>query len=410
MRNYGLLTIIIPTYNRPDKFGRLLRYLNKTDRKINVVILDSSDKDVRDCNQKEISALKRSKLKISYFEYSPEISPFKKYGEGVSKADTEYVMFCADDDIPFIPTLDNATDFLQEHSDYAAAQGFYMNFCIDQKTKRKLVQHVVYASESIGGDDCLERVGQFLEKYEALFYAVYRREVLGRAFKLIKDVQTTHWQELILATSTILQGKIKRLPEFYYARLSNESSDFTNWHPHEIFSRDPSLFFKDYLNYRSILFKSFPEKFKTKHSHRTFDLAHLTYIRQFLEPEILKLIKHRSREALEDEQLANSIREDQCNKLIERGQRSLVKSSRHFQRIGKTSRFKNLGKNIVKNFPLLFALTRNLYHKSMPDLLRVSSNGEEFIFWREFLTFPLRGKDGPTQIDQNFIIEHFESY
>ena len=410
MRNYDFLSIVIPTYNRPDKFGRLLRYLNKAGRKINVVILDSSDKDVRDCNQKKISALKGSKLKINYFEYSSEISPFKKYGEGVSKADTEYVMFCADDDIPFIPTLDNATNFLQEHSDYAAAQGFYINYCIDQQTKRKLIQHVVYASKSIEGDDCLERVGQFLENYEALFYAVHRRDVLERAFKLVENVQTTHWQELVLATSTVLQGKVKRLPEFYYARFSNESSYFTNWHPHEIFSRDPSLFFKDYLTYRDTLFRSFPEKFKTKHSRRTFDLAHLTYIHPFLEPGILKLIKNRSREVLGDEQLANSIREDQGNKLIERGKRSCVTSRKSFQFFGKLNYFKKFGKTIVANIPLLRVLARKVYHKSMPDLLKVSSNGEQFIFWREFLTFPLRGNECPTQLDLDFIAKHVEMY
>ncbi|MBA7581945.1 hypothetical protein ES708_23862 [subsurface metagenome] len=41
----NLCTIIIPTYNRPDRLKRLLDYYNKYGKNFNIIVADSSSKE-----------------------------------------------------------------------------------------------------------------------------------------------------------------------------------------------------------------------------------------------------------------------------------------------------------------------------------------------------------------------------
>ena len=413
MTIFNELTIIIPTYNRPHELKRLLLYLDKSNLNISICILDSSEIHKKKINKQTICALRSSNLKIEYFEYPPDIPAFDKYKKGILHANTKYVMFCADDDVPFLPTLECSVSFLQTHPDYVAVHGYYLNFSLeDQQDSKIQIQHLLYASDSIEDESYLVRITQLFEKYEALFYAVCRLDVLQKAFTFIQSVQTTLWQELILAAAIVIQGKVKRLPSFYYARSTGESSEFINWHPHEIFSRDPSLFFQDYLAYRAALFNGFSEKFETAHAKRVFDLAHMVYIHAFLKLDILTTIRNRSDASLSSDSLAQLIREDQRLWLSERRQRVATSPLKdvHSTKVVNRLKVKTVGKLLVARFPFLEFFARKIYCHFMPDLLRLSPNGSQFTFWREFLGASLLTNSQPTIDDQKFIVEQLEKY
>lgn len=411
MTIFNELTIIIPTYNRPHKLKRLLLYLDRSKLNIKLCILDSSEVYKKKTNRQIISTLHSSNLKIEYFEYPPDIPVFNKYREGISYVNTKYMMFCADDDVPFLPTLERSISFLRMNPDYVAAHGYYLNFYLDDHQGSPIqIQHLLYASDSIEDESYLARINQLFGKYEALFYAVYRSDALQKAFAFIQSVQTTLWQELILAAAIVIQGRVKRLPFFYYARSTGESSEFVNWHPHEIFSRDPSLFFQDYLAYRAALFNGFPEKFKTAHAKRIFDLAHMIYIHSFLKVDILTTIRDRSDASLGSDSLAQLIRQDQRNRLTERVQRVSISSLKVVHCTKVVNHLKAVGKLLVTIFPFLQCFARKVYCRFTPDLLRLSPNGNQFTFWREFLESSLLTDSQPTIDDQKFIVDQLEGY
>jgi len=245
-------SMIIPTYNRPVLLKRLISYLSNKQVGFQIFVLDSSSNEDTKRDNKCICA--NTNLKIAYFDYPSEIIGKDKVLDGLKKVDTEYMSFCADDDIVFPDSIKKCLDFLVDNADYAGCHAYYLNFTnINDKECQISLE---YSSPSIDGNSFSERSLQLMLKYEAIFYAVFRTDVLRNSFKQIENINSFMFQELFLSLTPLIAGKVKRLNFIYYGRRGADPHELLNrskWHPYEWFADNPEELIEEYLVYRDTL-------------------------------------------------------------------------------------------------------------------------------------------------------------
>ena len=120
-----LISICIPSYNRPETLLRLLNSIdiNKENREIvEIVIVEDKSPLQIDIRNTVQEFQKKSDLIISYYENEINLGFDKNIREVVSKAKGKFSMFMGDDDI-FVPKkLDGFINFIQKYDDY----GFFL--------------------------------------------------------------------------------------------------------------------------------------------------------------------------------------------------------------------------------------------------------------------------------------------
>ena len=125
-----LLSIIIPTYNRPEQLLATLRFLQARAIRLPIFVADGSDENFAPQNR-ECTKLGDN---ISYV-HSPAGSgegPWQNYRRRISEVlnavATPYVVYCADDDLLIIENAVKAAKFLETHVDYIGCHGTYLHY------------------------------------------------------------------------------------------------------------------------------------------------------------------------------------------------------------------------------------------------------------------------------------------
>ncbi len=280
------VTLIIPTYNRPKLLSRLLNYYAAKKSNLSFIILDSSNQELRESNSQACSVLGNQAQYITFPSTMPVAA---KLLEGLNITKTRFCAFCADDDLVFLEGLKAATSFLKNNDDYVCADGIYLNF---GEVGHDIQLHVEYASHGITANDPGARVFNLYQKYESLFYGVYRIEHALAIFNSVSKNASLHYQELFQATSALLLGKSHRLVEFYAARQSCAPADTTRdkWQTYYWFADNTKEFIEHYLIYRNELWEFYQKHCSiTSHSQTSFfhimDLAHAMYFGLGCPPE-----------------------------------------------------------------------------------------------------------------------------
>ena len=124
--------------------------------------------------------------------------------------DTPYCSFCADDDIPFTDNWPRLLDFLDANPAFVATHGLYINVKPDDPFH---ISYMVYEGPSIEGDDGLRRLDKQMGAYQAVFYAIYRTEVLRTALHGAQRMTSLLAQELLASSLTMVRGNVHRMPE-----------------------------------------------------------------------------------------------------------------------------------------------------------------------------------------------------
>ena len=128
--------IIIPTFNRPAYLRRVLSYYDSLEKKLKVIIADSSSNENKALNRSIISSI--SNLDIQYVDtYSTQINPHHKMADMVNYAQERYCVFCADDDFVTPNGIKQSVDFLEKNPDFAVAQGQYIAFYLEGEAGKK---------------------------------------------------------------------------------------------------------------------------------------------------------------------------------------------------------------------------------------------------------------------------------
>lgn len=259
------ITLIIPTYNRYDHLNRLLAYYSSLNPSINFLILDSSNQYYKNKNQDLINGFTKN-MAIVYRPYE-NIDVIFKIRDGISAVKTKYCALCADDDLIFLDVLADAAYYLENNKNTVCVDGIYLNFTNNQNALKVGLE---YSRNSINNNNRFERIFSLMQKYESLYYGVYRSEDLKLIFESASGNDNLHFQELHQSVSALLLGEHCRLNKIYGARQNCTPADSKreNWQTTYWFSEDSVNFMCKYSEYIENIYKFYTANAPTPHISR----------------------------------------------------------------------------------------------------------------------------------------------
>jgi glycosyltransferase domain-containing protein len=271
-------TLLIPTFNRPALLARLLRYYRARDGGLSILVLDSSKPGIAQENAGAVSAYGGRATHVTFPESEP---PASKLMRGLQLVESRYVSFCADDDLVFEEGLEEAVAFLRDHADYVCAHGLYLNF---RQEGRDVHVSREYGSMGIEADDPGARIFRLLQKYESMYYGLFRTADLREIFAAASKIPTLVFQELFQSVATLIRGKTRRFPRFYVARQDCAPAQLNRdkWQTHYWFSEHPGEVLEHYHFYRDQVCAFYEAhasgpRLPRDALLRTLDLAHAVY-------------------------------------------------------------------------------------------------------------------------------------
>ncbi len=271
-------TLIIPTYNRPQELELLVQFLQRQGADFPVVVLDSSAPAERSRNR---SLLEGAGSNFAYEEYEESTHPFDKFRDGLRHVRTPFCQFCADDDLILVDGVRRCVDRLAHDDGLVAAHGLCFVFQ-DQGGKVMEIPRLLYYTPDNLHPDPVVRLRDLFRHYQALFYAVYRREVLEHIFTRALEVQSLLARELLSGALTVVQGGVARIQAFSHGRGTTPSNPYRHWHPFELLIRSPESLFEEYIPYRDILVDDLSRKLGLPSADtdlkRRVDLIHMLYL------------------------------------------------------------------------------------------------------------------------------------
>jgi glycosyltransferase domain-containing protein len=111
----NLITIVVPTFNRPLFICRSVRYWSNFGS--NVIVADGSP-----INQTTLTP------QVSQYIWEPDLSMVQRWYLALKSVETKYVLFCADDDFIGFDAIIYCLKFLENNPEYSCAQGCYLGF------------------------------------------------------------------------------------------------------------------------------------------------------------------------------------------------------------------------------------------------------------------------------------------
>lgn len=202
------VTLVIPTHYRHHYLNRILSYYKDMD--IKILVADSTD----------VAFKYKDNFKIDYFHY-PDGSLSYKIQDIVSKVNTPYMFFCADDDFWIKESIEPCMRFLKINNNYSSVQGRYIRFSSGEDST--FTPSYLHA-KSIEYDEIDKRLNADMGNYMPLFYAMHRTEVISRVLNDNYNTNVNHaiLVELSVSFYSLVYGKHKLLEILTYAR-DNES-------------------------------------------------------------------------------------------------------------------------------------------------------------------------------------------
>lgn len=215
-------TLLIPTHQRAALLRRLLAYYERTSFPYDIVVADSSLKEIAEENERTCEHF--SSLRLRYLSFDPKTEIFDKITETLAIIDSPYIALCSDDDFLATAASERAVLFLQEHADYAAVSGRSLSCTV---TKYGTLQIVPHPQRSIIGKNSFERLEEYFKEPISLIYAVYRRPLFLQILTQIKKYRTdnTRFEELGFSLLTSVAGNVGLLESLHLIRQSSKHRD-----------------------------------------------------------------------------------------------------------------------------------------------------------------------------------------
>lgn len=239
-----LLTVIVPTRNRPDNLPGQLRLLQRASYP--VVIADSSDP----INAARIHAMMLDFVRLQTF--APDLSLYDKLELVLRTIETPYVLVASDRKITFPHAIKPLLDQLIAQGDYVAAMGYVVGFVDHQNAID--INRVIWFTPTIAEDDPLHRHYHLMRRYQSWGFCVFRTSSLLRAAAQARRAKGPVFQELLMMNALALQGKMARQP--FILSLQSEERSFhppKRNDPFYWFLDDIGSFFEHYVTYRNAL-------------------------------------------------------------------------------------------------------------------------------------------------------------
>ena len=218
------LTIVINTRNKPKLLSASLHYHASLNLSANLIVVDASDKDIFEFNEKNI-AFFASKLSIGHIK-PDDIRQFPSIIYGLSKVSTNYTIVCGDDDF-FVPkTLQKCINFLENNSDYSACMGEVLKISGEWNPliKKWKILNAHYLSPSSQEENKPSaRLVAYANKLIVSSYAIHKTEVIRDAYEIAMNKsfeRDNSLPELTLNCFMLINGKFKRIKGLYHIWFS----------------------------------------------------------------------------------------------------------------------------------------------------------------------------------------------
>jgi glycosyltransferase domain-containing protein len=216
-----MVTLMVPTLNRPEFVIRMLRHYARLGFKGRITIGDSSTSEHVERTRQAILEL-RGALDVVHVPM-PGLGLAACLQRLANLLDTPYATILPDDDFVVPGSLDRCIQFLEQHADYAAAHGAGLTVTLDSNA---LYGNVVfcapYPQPAIEADRASERLRDHLGHYKVSLFAVHRAaawRTMMRDVHLMEDVSFA--AELLPCCWSVVLGKIKELEGLYLVRQSH---------------------------------------------------------------------------------------------------------------------------------------------------------------------------------------------
>jgi len=137
--NKPLVTLSIPTYNRPKEIEKaILSAVNQTYKNLEILIADncSPNEDVPKICLKYQAADNR----IKYHRHEKNMGPLYNYNYLLEKANGKYHIYLADDDWLSETYIERCVDFLENHNDYSIVFGDMIFYDTDYRFIKRCPQ------------------------------------------------------------------------------------------------------------------------------------------------------------------------------------------------------------------------------------------------------------------------------
>ena len=240
-------TIVIPTRNRPRQLEQTLSFLASSRCAAPVRVADSGDEAMARLAEQ---ACRRADLNVYYQHFPGDFAVMEKMSAVLHGIDTDYTVFCADDDVLVLSAVEECIEFLELHPDYVACHGRYLGFA--SKGEGLEIQRIEYDGPAFDGKTAISRMAQLLTRYEALFYAVVRTSVQRVVVDFAKQMTRPMFRELAHGVGLVAQGKVERLGSVYCNRNLKTAgiNKRYDWCPPIWLGVDPEEMFLEYVVYR----------------------------------------------------------------------------------------------------------------------------------------------------------------
>ena len=277
-----LLTIIIPTYNRPDSLLRTVHFLRRQSPALPLIVADGSAAQYAPHNA-QCAGFGDN---VVYFHEPsiPDENPWKNYcrrmQQALARSDTPYSVACADDDLLISENAVQAAKFLDENPSYVGCHGHYLQFEYAGDIIR--IPNVEYQEPSIDTNEISGRLLQLFSRYEALFYAVFRTAAMRVLLDRYSEPNPPLWPEIYHSTSAVIAGKIYRSNTIYCLRNIGNPPHYSAQASYRNFGEwiaaDLDGFLAHYIKYRASALEWAATSADENNLHTALDLAFMTYI------------------------------------------------------------------------------------------------------------------------------------
>ncbi|MGV8058414.1 MAG: TIGR00180 family glycosyltransferase [Smithellaceae bacterium] len=213
-----MISILIPTLNRPEFLYRALKYYKAAGFDGVISIGDSSSSENSTMNLFYIDKLKGS-LDIDYRYYEKD-----KYDIGlvlkdqIERVRTPYIAVCCDDDFLNVSGVKKCVSFLEANTTYISARGMRLNFMLSKiDDVYGEIDKVHYVpSLNLEDDRASDRWATYMNCNTATAYNVHRKETFQKMWQHIEDLITYDLKyELYPCSVTCLLGKTKNIDVLY---------------------------------------------------------------------------------------------------------------------------------------------------------------------------------------------------
>lgn len=219
------LTVIIPTYNRPDRLRRALRYWSQSPYQL--LVADGSDLS-NEAIAKEFN--------ISNYFWDNKSSLVDRWVQAIHLVKTEFLLICADDDFVGFDACEKCVDYLQVNPNTSAALGLLLYF--DNSSKRavfsKAYEHyrvpffetrcdlpIIYAYNK---KELKNRICHGFRFYYTFMYAVQRTSCIKNGLHGFPKLTNDNPFEIQFNLINLMFGEMVILPFLFGVRESIEGS------------------------------------------------------------------------------------------------------------------------------------------------------------------------------------------